>query len=125
MREVQAKVITRQQGLILVEWVDGVHPSRAWVTPDMVIEDAGRQLTIRHPEGGIPYGVDWSVLISGYISTDEIETRLKQSGLWTVEDLQAQPNVALGVIRAVASDVLQELLTNGRALQKEARIQEV
>jgi hypothetical protein len=122
MREVQAKVITRSGGLTLVEWLDGVYPNRAWVTPDQITEDAGRHLTVFHPEGGIPYGVDWSELTSGLLNTGEIENRLKQAGIWTVEELQRQPNVALGVLRAVAGDLLQELLTSARALQKEARI---
>ncbi len=122
MREVQAKVIATERGLSLVEWMDGENPNRAWVTPDMITGAAGRLLTVKHPEGGIPYGVDWSELVSGFIDPTEIERRLKQAGVWTVEELQRQPNVALGVIRAVAGDLLQELLTSARALQKEARI---
>lgn len=121
MREVQAKVITTERGLTLVEWLDGEYPNRAWVTPDQITDGAGRHLTVFHPEGGIPYGVDWSELTSGMLNTTEIERRLHQANIWTVEDLQRQPNVALGVIRAVAGDVLQELLTSARALQKEAR----
>lgn len=123
MDQVQTKVINRQNRLLLVEWTDGA-THRAWVTPDMVVDDTGRVATIEHPQGGIPYGVDWSALLSGTISADEIKTRLYGSGIWTVEDLQAQPKVALGVIQAVAGNVLQELLTNARAYQKEARIQE-
>lgn len=122
MRQVQAKTITTQNGLTLVEWIDGEKPSRAWVTPDMIVGEPGRTLTVEHPEGGIPYGVRWASFLSGYVSTEEIETQLHRSGLWTAEDLQQQPNVALGIIRAVAGNLLQELLHNARALQKEARL---
>jgi len=121
MRQVQAKVITTQNGLTLVEWMDGEKPSRAWVTLDMIVGEPGRSATVEHPEGGIPYGERWATLVSGYLSTEEIETQLHRSGLWTIEDLQQRPNDALGVIRAVAGSVLQELLHNARALQKEAR----
>lgn len=121
MRQVQAKVITTQNGLTLVEWMDGTKPSRAWVTPDMIEGEPGRSALITHPEGGIPYGERWSTLTSGYLSAEEIETQMYRSGLWTVEDLQQRPNEALGVIRAVAGNILQEILHNARAVQKEAR----
>jgi hypothetical protein len=49
---------------------------------------------------------------------DEIERRLKNAGIWTVEDLQLRHKAALGIIQAVAGDLLQNLLTNARALQK-------
>lgn len=121
MERVTAKVITRSQGLRLVEWLDGDKPKRAWVTPDMVVDDTGKLATIEHPAGGIPYGVDWSEFTSGQVKTDLIETRLHQAGIWTVEDLQQQVKVAQGIIQAAAGDVLQELLVNARAHQKDAR----
>lgn len=121
MERVQAKVITRSQGLRLVEWMDGEKPKRAWVTPDMVIDDTGKLATIEHPAGGIPYGVEWREFTSGQVNTSLIETRLHQAGIWTVEDLQQQVKVAQGIIQAAAGDVLQELLVNARAHQKDAR----
>lgn len=121
MERVPTKVITRQNGLRLVEWLDGDKPKRAWVTPDMVIDDTGKTAIIEHPAGGIPYGVDWREFTTGQVNTAFIETRLKQTGIWTVEDLLARPKEALGVIQAAAGDVLQELLTNARAYQKDAR----
>lgn len=107
-----------------MEWIDGDKPYRAWVTPDMVVDDTGKLATIDHPAGGIPYGVDWSEFTRGQVSTDFINSRLHQAGIWTVEDLQAQVKVAQGIIQAAAGDVLQELLVNARAYQKNARIQE-
>lgn len=122
MRQVQAKVIAVQNGLTLIEWMDGEKPNRAWVTPDQIDGEPGRSALVTHPEGGIPYGVAWATIISGYISPTEIETKLHQAGLWTVEDVQQRSNEALGVLRAVAGNLLGELLHNARALQKEARI---
>lgn len=121
MERVTAKVITRSQGLRLVEWIDGEKPYRAWVTPDMVIDDLGKTAIIEHPAGGIPYGVDWREFTSGQVNTALIETRLHQAGIWTVEDLQRQVKVAQGIIQAAAGEVLQELLVNARAHQKGAR----
>ena len=107
-----------------MEWIDGEKPYRAWVTPDMVVDDTGKTATIDHPTGGIPYGVDWRDFTSGQVNTALIETRLHQTGIWTVEDLLAHPHEARGIIQAAAGDVLQELLVNARAYQKDARIQE-
>lgn len=121
MKEVEAKVIARQNGLTLVEWQSGNEPNRAWVTPDMIVSESGRSATIRHPEGGIPYGVDWAALVNTQVDADEIARRLKQAGLWTVEDLQRKTNAARGVINAVAGDILQNLLTNARSVQRDAR----
>lgn len=117
----ETKVITRSNGLRLVEWLDGEAPKRAWVTPDMVVDDTGKTAIINQPEAGIPYGVDWSELISGQINTDQVKIRLHQAGIWTVEDLQRDPNIALGIIRNVAGDLLQSLLLNARAAQKQAQ----
>jgi hypothetical protein len=117
MEQVVTKVVARHKDLALVEWQNG-STRRAWVTPDMIVEDSGESAIISHPDGGIPYGVDWSALFTASISADEIEARLYQSGIWTVEELQRQPNVALGILRHMAGDLLQNLLGNARALQK-------
>jgi hypothetical protein len=123
MKRVTAKLVTRHNDMALVEWIDDVDGStrRAWVTPDMIVGEEGRLVTVEHPNGGIPYGEDWSEFVSGHISAVEVENRLKQSGIWTHEDLQRQPNVALGIFRGLAGDLLQELLHNARAAQKAAR----
>jgi hypothetical protein len=117
MEKVTTKVVLRHKDLLLVEWIDGV-TRRAWVTPDMVVEDLGNLATVLHPTGGVPYGVRWSELMTATISPAEVDARLKQSGIWTAEDLQQQPNVALGILRNLAGDLLQSLLANARALQK-------
>ena len=121
MKEVEAKVIARQNGMMLIEWQSGNEPSRAWVTPDMIVAESGRSATVRHPEGGIPYGVDWAALVSTQVDANEIARRLRQAGVWTVEDLQARTNAARGVILAVAGDILQNLLTNARSVQRDMR----
>lgn len=104
-----------------MEWIDGEKPKRAWVTPDMVVDDTGKTATVDHPAGGIPYGVEWREFTTGQVNTSLIETRLHQAGIWTVEELQQQVKVAQGIIQAAAGDVLQELLVNARAHQKDAR----
>src|SRR3990172_2360007 len=98
MKRVTAKLVTRQNDMALVEWIDDMDGGtrRAWVTPDMIADEEGRLVTVEHPHGGIPYGEDWSEFVGGCISATEIENRLKQSGIWTFEDLQQNPNVALG-----------------------------
>jgi hypothetical protein len=121
MKRVTAKLVTRQNDMALVEWIDDGRTRRAWVTPDMIVSEEGHSLMVNHPDGGIPYGEDWSEYSSGHISPTEIENRLKQSGIWTHEDLQQRPNVALGILRGLAGDLLQELLHNARAAQKAAR----
>lgn len=115
MERINTKVITRTNGLTLVEWMDGNHPNRAWVTPDMIVSEGDASATVIHPAGGIPYGVDWSALISTQIDADEIEQRLKGAGVWTVEELQRNPRAAQGIISRVAAGVLQALLVNAQA----------
>lgn len=116
----RVKVITRQRDYLLVEWLNGENlPMRAWVTPDMVAEEAGTsEAIVSHPEGGILYGEKWAALITASVNVDEIERRLKNAGIWTPEDLQLKHRAALGVIQTVAGDLLQNLLNNARALQK-------
>lgn len=122
MKTVGAKVITRQNGLALIEWLDTqAAPHRAWVTPDMIQSRDGERITVQHPEGGIPYGVDWSTFISNNVDVGDIERRLRHSGIWTVEDLIQRPKIALGVLNQIAGEMLQTLLHNARAYQKDGR----
>lgn len=116
----RVKVIQSQQDWLLVEWQNGDNqPMRAWVTPGMVAEESGNsEAIVNHPEGGVLFGERWSELITASVSADEIERRLKNAGIWTVEDLQKRHKAALGIIQVVAGDLLQNLLSNARALQK-------
>lgn len=92
---------------------------RAWVTPAQVVEESGNsEAIVNRPEGGVLYGEQWSALITASVSADDIERRLRNAGIWTIEDLQLRHRAALGVIQAVAGDLLQNLLSNARALQK-------
>lgn len=121
MRHV-AKVINRHKGLTLVEWLTDGALHRAWVTPDMITTEGDASVEVESPETGIPYGVTWSRLISANIDLKQLEAKLRNAGIWTVEDLQANPKKALGVLQLFAGDKLSELLASSRAYQKDAQV---
>lgn len=114
---VKAKVIATHNDINLVEWMVNGRYLRAWVTPDMITAVEGQSLLIDNPEAGIPYGLDWAALINQAITPDMIGNSLRQSGIWTVEDLTSKPNEVHGAILAVAGVVLQGLLVNVKQLR--------
>ena len=108
----RVKIIHSHNDIKLVEWVEDGNVYRAWTTPDMIESVEGQQAEVSHPDRGIPYGEDWSELISRSVNPDEVEMSLKNSGIWTFEDLQTRPNEVHGAIMAVAAVVIRDLFVN-------------
>lgn len=100
MNHVVTKIIQRKNNITLVEWIDGQTPRRAWITPDMIVSESGTEATIDHPEAGIPYGVDFSRMVVLSTTPEDIDREFKRRGIWTIADLRAKSNEAVGAIQA-------------------------
>lgn len=116
---VKTKVITAHNDITLVEWMDKGLYLRAWVTPDMIVRIEGQSAIVDHPEAGIPYGERWSQLCNQDITPAMVENALRQSGIWTLEDLQAKPKELHGAVSTLAGAVVRDLLANVKARKLE------
>lgn len=121
MQEFQSRIVLRKSGMLLVEWSDeGQALHRAWVTPEMTKDESKGLITVVGPDRGIPYGVDWTELISLSATPEGIDRELKRVGIWTEADLIAMPQQALGAIQAVYRFDLATLTKRARSKSTEA-----
>jgi len=111
------KLVLTHNDIHLVEWIEDGITQRALVTPDMIVDIAGQSATVNYPERGIPFGEDWTTYISQVITPSMFDAKLKQSGIWTIEDLMSRPNEVHGALLAATASILQELLTNVKSMR--------
>jgi hypothetical protein len=115
------QIILRKNDLHLVEWKEQEMPHRAWVTPDMIAEKSenGKTATVKNPIAGIPYGMDWSPLISINATPRDFDRELKRVGIWTVQDLHDRPNEARSALQSVYGMDMAALLMAVKAYESE------
>lgn len=95
------RIIRRQGAAALVEWYTAPEGKpvyhRAVVPADSVIVE-GKQVRHPDPDLGIPYGVEWEPLLVGNgvpaATAAVIANELRRMGVWTLADLEADPNGA-------------------------------
>jgi hypothetical protein len=97
------KIIQKENGNALIEWVDEGQYHRSIVPLESVVDNQ-----TEHPEWGIEYGEDWAALV-GQIDAGELANELRRRGIWTKEDLRQHHKAALGAVMHVAGQVLAGL----------------
>lgn len=112
-------IVQRTGGTAAVEWREGETPYRATLPlAELTLDRDGRGAECGHPEWGIPFGEDFSALIHPAATGESIDRELKRAGIWTVEDLLANPNGAAGALQRAYGVDLATLLGAARAIQK-------
>jgi len=95
------QTILHKNDLVLVQWLRNGSPSRAWITPDMIVEQGdGQQIVVEYPEGGIPFGEEWSRMVTLQATERDLEKNLRLQGVWTVEDAQSRPDAVRAALQA-------------------------
>lgn len=113
------QIILRKNDLHLVEWKEQDKPQRAWVTPDMIVSEdpPSRSMVVKNPGAGIPYGMDWTPLISISATPEDFDRELKRVGIWTVQDLYDKPNEARSALQSVYGMDMAALLMAVKAYE--------
>jgi hypothetical protein len=106
----EVMVVGRKNDLMLAQWEHMGSPRRAWVTPDMIVDDRGGVATVRDPNAGIPYGMDWTRVGPFGVTPVDIDRELKRRGIWNIEDLRARPNEVIGALMSAYGMDLARLL---------------
>lgn len=94
--------IGREGQAALVQWVDEQGAlRRAHIPTTSVMTDAVGQTKALASELrlGIPYGIPWAQLIKPAVTSERIEQALHDVGIWTVKDLQANTQAAVGALQ--------------------------
>lgn len=92
-------LIRSKGGKSLVEWVYGGKLRRSWVPMDEVHKE-GEEHRVERPSAGVPYGHNFAKMLTPSVTPDAIDAELKKRGIWTIEDLRANPNSALGALQS-------------------------
>jgi len=111
------QIILHKNDLHLIEWQEMGKPHRAWVTPDMIESKSGKTAVVKNPGAGIPYGMDWTPLITLSATPEDFDRELKRVGVWTIQDLRDKPNEALSALRSVYGIDMAVLLQAVKALE--------
>lgn len=114
----KVKVISRQGEAVLIEWFDDeslIH--RSVVPVRSILYDDGA--LCRHPERGIPYGEDFTALLTLTTTLRELDQALKNSGIWTLDDLFTKHSAAQGAFNLTLSKDFANLVRNARRVHQE------
>lgn len=113
------QIISRKSGYVLVEWTDtDGRLRRAWIKPDMVWE-SGPLPRVDRPERGVPYGMDFSRMITLSADSKTFDNALKRRGIWTIADLRTRPQEALGALHEAYGVDLAALLHAAKIHEEE------
>jgi hypothetical protein len=107
------RIVLHKNDLHLAEWEERGTFHRAWVTPDMMkSHDKIKKIAVvTNPNAGIPYGMDWTKLVTLSATPRDVDRELKNAGIWTVTDLRTNPNGARAALQAVYGFDMAALLT--------------
>jgi hypothetical protein len=116
------RIISRKRNVALVEWVetpDGTATYQRAVLPATELRAAnGNMATHPEPGMGIPYGVAWEELLSeGALpeaTAQTIANELRRTGIWTLADLQADPQTARAAFQKAYGMDVQRLQAAAR-----------
>lgn len=103
------KVIYEKGKTVLVEWFDDGMPVRGWLPWNKVNSGV---VETRELDWAQPYGLPWEDLIELRATPREMAKSLRNRGIWTIEDIRAQPDATLGAIMATYGLDYQILLKN-------------
>lgn len=92
----------------LVEWAEGGRPMRVTV-PAELVDDMGTADPADLAQGA-PHGLPWESIGAGRTTPERIADALRNAGIWTVEDLRARPQAAVGALQSAFGIDLAALL---------------
>lgn len=97
-QQIAVRVVQRRGESALVEWLDGEQQIRATIPVTAVVDDLVAEDVLA---AGIPYGVPWGELVQLTATPEAVQAELYRVGVWTVEDLRRNPQLALGALQRV------------------------
>ncbi len=100
--KILVRVIAKKGKSALVEWGDDAGIHRAFVPTDSItLDSSNHDRTVVSADDlaiGLPYGVEWSTAVTFDLSVEEMEQALYRRGIWTVDDVRANPQAAVSAL---------------------------
>lgn len=115
------QIVRRKSGYVLVQWDNGVTLQRAWVAADKFDRrvDVGDKVEVERVEEWPPFGERWDLLFElAQVTPEVLDRELKRKNIWTIEDLQLNPNVARGVLSKIYGLDIVKMLNTAASKQQ-------
>lgn len=108
------KVIKTAGKSALIEWqLENGAPYRAWVPADSLEDNEAWHF-------GIPYGVPWSEVVAlNKVEPHEIESALRNAGIWTYGDARKRPQAIVGILQALLGVDLSKILIAAKSYEED------
>lgn len=90
----------------LVEWSDKEGLHRAYIPYGKI---DGTKVVTTVLKAGIPYGAPWEEVKPEWPSSEQIADKLRNSGIWTAEDLRANSAVVNSVLAGITAHLWPQL----------------
>lgn len=99
MSRIKVNGIGRKGQTMLVQYADENGIQRVLIPPSSIDEDG----TVDEVELslGIPYGLPWAEIVQFKSTPETLANELRRRGIWTGEDMRADPSVVVGAFQAV------------------------
>lgn len=91
----------------VVEWKDKAGNFNRSIFPETALIHENDKVFVEEVQEGQPYGIDWSDYIQTKMGPQAIATKLRNKGIWTLEDLQQKLPTITSVFAEAASVNLQ------------------
>jgi hypothetical protein len=120
---VQARLIKSAEDFLLIEYADGEDLSRVVVAlGDVELQDGG--VVLANPEvlrQGAPYGLPWEDIIEIHITPADVARKLRQYGIWTLDDMLNLSRQAQSALQAALQVDVQAMRTAALAYAERAK----
>lgn len=111
-RTVEVREVSHSGDVALVEWQDAEGRWQRRQLPQSEVVDG--KVGAEALEMGIPYGLPFAEMVA-FPTPAQVADELHRVGLWTLEDLEANPTLAKDVLRGACGTAWAALMAAARA----------
>jgi len=97
-KKIKVSVIRRMGETILVEWMEGKRRKRGFIPTSKLDDDKVDEKEIAMAR---PYGIPFADVIQLKATSQQLEDKLYDNGIWTLEDLTANSRILPGILQSV------------------------
>lgn len=105
----RVRVVEQRGPAVVVEYAGG--QKRAVVPAESLVDGCVSTETL---DFGIPYGLPWEQLLQPAVTPETLAAALRAAGIWTLADIEHNPNAVLGALQAAYGVDLGALLQAAR-----------
>lgn len=110
-KKIKVQIVKIVGDTALVQWTDGKRRKRGFVPHNKIDGDKVDEKII---EMAKPYGIPFADIIKLKASSQELEDRLYDEGIWTIEDLNKKSKFLPGILQSVYAVDMAALITAAR-----------